>query len=535
MSTSIFEQLRSSHEMAEVLEASIGVELDRRPVGQKDKIGQQHIISRRVDGIIQANEELSALYSDADNLLKDEIENMVAPRTATTSIESFYSALNTKIAHHERFPSVLAPAAPTAESIITNVDDIHFTGAEVWGRYVDLTELHAVYTNLMRSQEHAVTDSSSSSSSTGAQQQKDYLQYMESVLDFQCIPHSVKSHRGSREYEAYLEGLCSYLTDYLQRTQPLLDMHELAAEWEQSWPDLWKEHPYRSYSSSTRQGKTAANVRPDDYNSVSDLLEVGDDMIKSALSHRGLKTGGTSLDRATRLYAVKGLNPDQYPAKFVAKGKKPTSASIAEKDVQDVQPPNSTHRKESMDRWERIAYQEYIACNLGDIVTSEVLGASRTHAEKQLTRSIEERMQELKEEELGLLPDIIDKEHDENGDDDDDDTYNPKNLPLGWDGKPIPFWMYKLHGLKSEYKCEICGDEVYRGRRAFDRHFHEARHAHGMRVLGIPNTRHFVDVVSIDDAVKLWTKIQADEAQILAITTGAGVEYEDAEGNVWRK
>ena len=21
--------------------------------------------------------------------------------------------------------------------------------------------------------------------------------------------------------------------------------------------------------------------------------------------------------------------------------------------------------------------------------------------------------------------------------------YNPLNLPLGWDGKPIPYWLYK--------------------------------------------------------------------------------------------
>jgi len=35
------------------------------------------------------------------------------------------------------------------------------------------------------------------------------------------------------------------------------------------------------------------------------------------------------------------------------------------------------------------------------------------------------------------------------GDSDDDDglKYNPKNLPMGWDGKPIPYWLYKLHGL----------------------------------------------------------------------------------------
>ena len=49
--------------------------------------------------------------------------------------------------------------------------------------------------------------------------------------------------------------------------------------------------------------------------------------------------------------------------------------------------------------------------------------------------------------------------------------YNPKNLPLGWDGKPIPYWLYKLHGLGIEYKCEICGNYSYWGRRAFEQHF----------------------------------------------------------------
>ena len=42
--------------------------------------------------------------------------------------------------------------------------------------------------------------------------------------------------------------------------------------------------------------------------------------------------------------------------------------------------------------------------------------------------------------------------------------YNPLKLPLGWDGKPIPYWLYKLHGLGVEYRCEICSDHVYMGR-----------------------------------------------------------------------
>lgn len=54
---------------------------------------------------------------------------------------------------------------------------------------------------------------------------------------------------------------------------------------------------------------------------------------------------------------------------------------------------------------------------------------------------------------------------------DEDKIYNPLKLPLGWDGKPIPYWLYKLHGLGVEYPCEICGNYVYMGRKAFDRHF----------------------------------------------------------------
>lgn len=52
-----------------------------------------------------------------------------------------------------------------------------------------------------------------------------------------------------------------------------------------------------------------------------------------------------------------------------------------------------------------------------------------------------------------------------------------------------------------EYSCEICGNFVYKGRKAFDKHFQEWRHAHGMRCLGIPNTRQFHEIVGIEDAL----------------------------------
>ncbi len=40
-------------------------------------------------------------------------------------------------------------------------------------------------------------------------------------------------------------------------------------------------------------------------------------------------------------------------------------------------------------------------------------------------------------------------------------------------------------GLNIEYNCEICGNYKYYGPRAFDRHFSEWRHTHGLKCLGI--------------------------------------------------
>ena len=36
------------------------------------------------------------------------------------------------------------------------------------------------------------------------------------------------------------------------------------------------------------------------------------------------------------------------------------------------------------------------------------------------------------------------------GSDEEEVIYNPLNLPIGWDGKPIPYWLYRLHGLGTQ-------------------------------------------------------------------------------------
>ena len=43
---------------------------------------------------------------------------------------------------------------------------------------------------------------------------------------------------------------------------------------------------------------------------------------------------------------------------------------------------------------------------------------------------------------------------------------NPKNIPLDFDGKPIPYWLYKFRQLNRTFVCEICCGAEYRGRSA---------------------------------------------------------------------
>uniref|UniRef100_A0A915IQZ6 Matrin-type domain-containing protein n=1 Tax=Romanomermis culicivorax TaxID=13658 RepID=A0A915IQZ6_ROMCU len=100
--------------------------------------------------------------------------------------------------------------------------------------------------------------------------------------------------------------------------------------------------------------------------------------------------------------------------------------------------------------------------------------------------------------------------------------------------KPIPYWLYKLHGLNISYPCEICGNQIYKGPKAFQRHFSEWRHAHGMRCLGIPNTAHFANIVKISDAVELWTKLR-EQKEVERFKPDVEEEYEDTHGNVVNK
>ena len=95
------------------------------------------------------------------------------------------------------------------------------------------------------------------------------------------------------------------------------------------------------------------------------------------------------------------------------------------------------------------------------------LNDTKSNVERRFSLTAKEREAELLEKPAAVP--VQNNGDGENGDgpaedEEEERIYNPLKLPLGWDGKPIPYWLYKLHGLGVEYRCEICSDHVYMGR-----------------------------------------------------------------------
>jgi len=181
-----------------------------------------------------------------------------------------------------------------------------------------------------------------------------------------------------------------------------------------------------------------------------ELEVLGLETLKAALSLRGLKCGGSLKERAERLFLAKSVPLDQMPKQHIAKSK-PAVAAMG-----------VTHEGRHA-----TALAEELVGRMGELL-ADCLEDTADMIEKKQARTFEEI-----ERDLQAAAEDDQPMADEDEEEDDKPIYNPLNLPLGWDGKPIPYWLYKLHGLNLEFKCEICGNYSYWGPRAFERHFQE--------------------------------------------------------------
>ncbi|CAD7695224.1 unnamed protein product [Ostreobium quekettii] len=245
---------------------------------------------------------------------------------------------------------------------------------------------------------------------------------------------------------------------------------------------------------------------------VDGLEAVGADRLKEALQALGLKCGGTVRQRAERLFKIKGRELQELEPSLFVKGSRP-AALVSEED-----------RRRTTAATYYIAFTEAKIERLVEMLGS-VLEDTKGRVEKKMTQTVREREAEMEEAEMEV--------EEEDTDEEEEYIYNPLKLPLGWDGKPIPYWLYKLHGLNQEFKCEICGNYSYWGRRAFEKHFKEWRHQNNMRALGIPNNKNFYEITKIEDAVALWENMQRRDKG--GWRPDVDEECEDEDGNVYSK
>ncbi|QQP40752.1 Splicing factor 3A subunit 3like [Caligus rogercresseyi] len=480
----LLEQQRHQHEERErLMDLLVAEVLQGKKASHRESLNSEHRQRRLLDRYASVTQGLVDIYEDEDGGRRDEISAL------SGEFSEFYGRLKGLKEFHKRH-SVVSPMALEFDALKKEISKpgdqqeslVEFAGEEGYGRYLDLHEPYEAFMNLK-----------------GAQ--KDSLDYIAYLSVFHKLDSLVPRERKGADYKKYLIGLIEYLDGFTRKIKPLLDLdgllQEAITEANQKFSigecPGWPKENASGSSSGALANSGGAHLDLSAFSSPEELASLGLDRLKSALIALDLKCGGTLEERAKRLFSTKGKSLQELDASLFAK-----KAGI-----------------------KRVAVT--IVYKYADIL-AETRDATKENVERKQARTEFER--EDSDDEMS--------EDDAEDNDEDDIPYNPKNLPLGWDGKPIPYWLYKLHGLNISYNCEICGNFTYKGPKAFQRHFAEWRHAHGMRCLGIPNTAHFANVTQIEDAMALWEKLKSQKIEE-AWKPDMEEEFEDSQGNVVNK
>lgn len=350
------------------------------------------------------------------------------------------------------------------------------------GRFIDLQRNFAEYQNLkLKKEEKPYAD--------------DYISYIENFERFDEIPaFSKRTH-----YKEYLEHLCDYLSNFFKNSKPLIDHEKMFIEMEEKFENDWKEGNLPGWEDELKKVRAESKG--------------GDDKMLYCMPCKKIFTNEQSL-----FHHKKGKKHIKVVNKLSQ-----NVASIPQAEFDSVKDDFKDEAKEM--KLKEIAKLESKVIQLKGVL-SDVIYNSANEARKKQSQTY----QEIEAENLDIGVDQISSSDDE----DTGTNVKTRKLPMGADGKPIPYWLYKLHGLGVEYKCEICGGASYWGRRAFDKHFQEWRHAYGMKCLKIPNTAHFKDVTEIAEALKLHQKIMQDNYNN-SFKPDLEEEFEDENGNIFSR
>ncbi|EPS40272.1 hypothetical protein H072_5947 [Dactylellina haptotyla CBS 200.50] len=470
--TTILENQRLLHEELERLEQAVADRLAEEARTIRDRLLRDHEVGHFLTRFENQSKRLFDLYTDEDGSREKEVSAL----SHGDPFGEFYRQLNEIRDFHRRYPNEpvedLARTykrRPPLEGEIYMIDNM-FTGEEFHGRFFDLTQLHEEYLNLK------------------GVKRISYLHYLSIFDKFEEYPKVNKNDA----YFTYLTGLADYLEAFLRKTQPLSNPDVVIRGFGDEFDKAWEAGSVIGWETNTSAEKPAG---------------VWCDACEKAFTNENTFNGHLNGNKHKKNAAAKGNQATEPGASNIALG------GTA----------NLKHRA--------IAEREFRIAKFTDLMSKE-REDTKTNVERKASLTERERQAELdalfQDTQISIGAAHIDDDED---DDDEDKIYNPLKLPLAWDGKPIPFWLYKLHGLGVEYICEICGNFVYMGRRAFDKHFTEARHVHGLRCLGITNPTVFREITKIEDALAFNDKLKGDKKQA-QVTQDNVVQMEDGEGNV---
>lgn len=463
----------------------------------RDRLARDHQVSQFLDRISSQSEKLLSIYNDADGSRSREIQQI----GTGDPMEEFYKQLVDVKAFHAKYPNepvenleraYRVKKGGDAEAAQPSIVDSMFTGEEAFGRFFDLHNCHEMYLNLPNAKRLS------------------YLQYLDIFDNFSAGAGGLKrSEKTSDQYLRYVGQLSEDLESFLRRTRPLENVDRILADFDREFDSAWEKNEVEGWQAEESGGSANAAAEQSS-NTEAVRCEDCEKEFKNENVYKGHLSGKKHIRAAA-----------ERAKRTAGSGEANGTSGGANKSG-----PSPQRLKERV-----IAERENRVRRLAGAMSTE-RSDTRVNVERKQGMTERERQQELENLFNASSAATQSAENEEGEEEDDEDKiYNPLKLPLAWDGKPIPFWLYKLHGLGVEFPCEICGNFVYMGRRAFDKHFNEARHIYGLKCLGITSTALFRDITGINEALRLWEKIQKEKKKD-KVDDGSLVQMEDAEGNV---
>ena len=514
MSNTILEQIRHKYEEIEQYEKAISKSLTYRDNNPNESIVSETIIKRCQDKIQQNSRDIIDLFEDKSENFKQEKLIMTGNTdymnsklcllkpTNINNSNNFYSNLLMKkrkadiwVNFYDKIKEIKIlnksgndiNHSTTGDKIFNNLlSEINlktlFTNEENFGKCLDLHELYHEYINIPNIFNNDNNDKNKLIFNMENIVKLNYLNYIKNIDNFKNIPIKVKK---SEEYIKYIKHLAQYLKSFFVKIYPLINFNEIQDIIDSKFED--------------------------DQEHIDKSIELNEE--------EEIKKNELFCNICNKSFAKETLMDAHMKSK---KHLKKVNLS-KNNDTNNINKNSQEKNKIEEDILHDIKYYEYQIIRYKDILQNIIDNTiSQIHKKQTMTK---EELESDRLNEINIKK--IEKEEKKK-------IFNPKNIPMDWDGKPLPYWLYKVHGLGVEHKCEICGGASYWGRRAFEHHFQEWRHAYGMKCLRLPNTLQFKNITRIEDALKLHHKLIEDKNKT-EFNPDVEEQYEDENGNVYNK